>query len=303
MACLTMKGMFEMPPVGVVVFYGERGRPDDVDALVGQFEQLVRGGRVEPREPRRGDVSLEGGVMEVLVRHQIGIRIDVLIHADRQTIDGGNGRRTVGFGKLAQCQHRVAVGNAGEPGDVDVVYRLVGHIQPQAGLMMYADPRGTCIAADRKVFCNDLVDLLLIIEGDDELIGLDRWTGRLGLDAAIGHGFVDQRERQLFVILIEQQPVVQRAWCRGERQCDHVPAATLGFPYPGEQLKGPEFRVVLDRLFEPPTHALEGPRKILHRHRKHSSLLGFHITNTGTLIAVSAKHVAEPPPHTRANAE
>ena len=111
-----------------------------------------------------------------------------------------------------------------EPGDVQIVGELVGHVEPEPRLVMNRQLGLAGQPAVGLVDGRDLVDHLLEVQRDHELVGVG--AARPG-DAAIGHRLVDKAEFQLLVVLVQKQAVIERGVVGSEGQGDHVPAPPL----------------------------------------------------------------------------
>ena len=102
---------------------------------------------------------------------------------------------------VAERQHRVTVRNRAEAGDVEPVGNLVGQVQEQARLMVDGDPRRPRNLTRGPVLDGDLVNDLLVVQRDDELVGLD---GVGVVDAPVRNSLVHEGEVQFLVELVEQ---------------------------------------------------------------------------------------------------
>ena len=220
----------------------------DLDALQRELEQHGRRDRIktgEPRHPR--DRAFERRVVEEFVGREVAVVgvVDVGVGKARgQAADVGDEGGRVGRLQQvggAQGQHRVAVGNGGEAPHVDVVLHMVGHVEPQPGLVVNRLPGVAGLATHRSVHRSDLADRLLVVQCHDQLVFLGPGVG-VG-DAPVGHRFVHQREVEFFVVLVQQQAERRRSH-RREGQRDHVPAAPLADPLARQVVQWPEFGVV-----------------------------------------------------------
>ena len=120
------------------------------------------------------------------------------------------------------------MGNGRESRNIEAISDSIRHMEPQTRFMMNDILRRTRQAALREVITSDLPYSLLIVQCHEKLIGI-RGSPWSETDATIRYGLVDQGKLKLFVVLVEQQPIIEGEgnplrWRRHKRERNHVPS-------------------------------------------------------------------------------
>ena len=213
---------------------GQGGRPNDVHALIRETQYLVHVGGTESGKPRERDVSHERVVDVVHVGLQVRVRLEVVVRCANileatrwQPTDPWNLRHAVMNLRRTDGENGVPVRDRCEPCDIELHFGdlvsfdvvILGApillVQPQAGFMVDGQSlRTRQSAAGRPIFGRYLGDLLLVVERDDELVGVGIAGPR---KTSIGNIVVNEGEPQFFVVLIHQDAELEscrRGWSR-----------------------------------------------------------------------------------------